>query len=178
MPIWVAPTAVITGDVAIGEESSVWHHAVLRGDMDAIVIGRQSNVQDNAVIHCDTDFPARLGDRVVVGHGAIVHGAVVEDECTVGMGSVVMTGAHIGTGSFLGGGAVVPENMKVPPRSVVVGVPAKVLKPVDDALLARIRGGALGYVDTARQSLPAREPLRGDAARRVRNGGVGGPKPR
>lgn len=165
------------GDVTVGDESSVWPNAVLRGDMDAIVIGRQSNIQDNCTVHCDEGFPARIGDRVVVGHGAIVHGATIEDEVTVGMGAIVMTGAHVGAGSYIGGGAVLTENLKVPPRSVVVGVPAKVIKATTEELVARTRRGALGYVEAARQQLPAWPPLRGDPEHRVRRaGGVGGPR--
>lgn len=165
------------GDVTVGDESSVWPNAVLRGDMDAIVIGRQSNIQDNCTVHCDEGFPARIGDRVVVGHGAIVHGATIEDEVTVGMGAIVMTGAHVGAGSYIGGGAVLTENFQVPPRSVVVGVPAKVIKATTEELVARTRRGALGYVEAARQQLPAWPPLLGDPEHRVRRaGGVGGPR--
>lgn len=166
--IWVAPTAVIAGDVTIGDESSVWHHAVLRGDLDAIVIGKQSNVQDNCVVHVDEGQPARIGDRVVVGHGAIVHGCTIEDECTIGMGAILMTGAHIGSQSYVGGGAVVTENMKVPPRSIVLGVPAKVVKPASEEHLRRIQRGWSGYVELAKRQLPAWEPMRGNPEDRVR----------
>jgi carbonic anhydrase/acetyltransferase-like protein (isoleucine patch superfamily) len=168
MPIWVAPTAVIAGDVSIGEGSSVWHHAVLRGDMDAIRIGAQSNVQDNAVVHTDEGMPATIGDRVVVGHGAIVHACTIGDEVTVGMGAIVMSGAQVGAGSYIGGGAVLTEGMVVPPRSIVVGVPAKVLKPATEEHVARTRRGALGYVEAARQQLPAWPPMVGDPALRLR----------
>jgi carbonic anhydrase/acetyltransferase-like protein (isoleucine patch superfamily) len=166
--IWVAPTAVIAGDVTIGDESSVWHHAVLRGDEDAIVIGKQSNIQDNCVVHVDLGMPTRIGDRVVVGHGAIVHGCTIEDEVTVGMGSIVMTGAHIGSQSFLGGGTVVPEGMKIPPRSIVVGVPAKVIKPATDEHVRRITDGARTYVGLARAQLPSWPPMQGRAEDRVK----------
>lgn len=167
MPIWVAPTSVIAGDVTIGEESSVWHHAVLRGDMDAIIVGRQSNVQDNCVVHTDEGSPTRIGDRVVVGHGAIVHGCTIGDEVTVGMGAIVMTGAVVGAGSYLGGGTVITEDAKIPPRSVVVGVPGKVLKPAPEDLVERTRRGALGYIEMARRSLPERAAMRGDPAKRL-----------
>jgi carbonic anhydrase/acetyltransferase-like protein (isoleucine patch superfamily) len=168
--IWLAPTAVITGDVTVGDESSVWHHAVLRGDMDAIVVGKQTNIQDNCVVHTDEGFPTRIGNRVVVGHGAIVHGCVIEDECTVGMGAIVMTGAHVGTQSYIGGGAVLTEGMKVPPRSIVLGVPAKVVKPASPEHLQRIERGWRGYVEIARQQLPAWPPMVGDPAHRVTKG--------
>lgn len=166
--IWLAPTAVIAGDVTIGDESSVWHHAVLRGDEDAVVIGRQSNIQDNCVVHVDKGFPTRIGDRVVVGHGAIVHGCTVEDEVTVGMGAVLMTGCHVGTQSFVGGGAVVTEGMNVPARSIVVGVPAKVVKQAGPEHLERIQSGWKTYLALARAQLPGWPPMKGDPAHRVR----------
>lgn len=169
--IWVAPSAVIVGDVTIGEESSVWHHAVLRGDLDAIEVGEATNIQEHCVVHVDEGRPARIGSRVVVGHGAIVHGCTIEDECTIGMGAIVMTGARIGTQSFVGGGAVVTEGMEVPPRSIVLGVPARVAKPAAQEHLARIERGWRGYVELARAQMPARPALKGSPERRVRRPG-------
>lgn len=166
MPIWVAPTAVIAGDVTVGEESSLWHHAVLRGDEDAIVVGKQSNIQDNCVVHVDHGIPCHIGDRVVVGHGAIVHGCTIEDECTIGMGAIVTSTARIGKRSFVAAGAVVPEGMVVPPESIAIGVPAKV-KPVTAELLGRIDRGWQTYITLARAQLPAWPPLEGDPAHRV-----------
>lgn len=157
MPHWVAPTAVITGPVTLGEESSVWHHAVLRADYEPITLGRQSNVQDNCVVHTDEGLPTRIGDRVVVGHGAIIHACTIGDDVTVGMGAIVMNGAEVGAGSYVGGGTVITEFMKVSPRSIVVGVPGRVVKPATEEHVARTRRGALGYVELARRSLPERK---------------------
>jgi carbonic anhydrase/acetyltransferase-like protein (isoleucine patch superfamily) len=164
--MWVAPTAVIAGDVTIGDESSVWHHAVLRGDEDAVVVGRQSNIQDNCVVHEDPGFPTHIGDRVVVGHGAIVHGCTLEDEVTVGMGAIVTSGCRVGTQSFIAAGAVLPEGTVVPPRSLALGVPAKV-RPATPENLARIDQGWRAYVALAKAQLPSWEPLQGNPALRV-----------
>lgn len=143
---WIAPTAVVLGDVRIGPESTVWYHAVIRGDTDAIRIGRGTNIQDGCVLHADPGVPCTLGDRVTVGHGAIVHGASVEDDCLIGMRAVVMNGARIGRGSLVAVGAIVTEGTDVPPGSVVMGQPAKVKRQVTDSDLARIRHAAEHYV--------------------------------
>jgi carbonic anhydrase/acetyltransferase-like protein (isoleucine patch superfamily) len=124
----------------------VWPTAVLRADNDRITIGEESNVQDGAVIHVDPGFPCTVGKRVTIGHRAVVHGATIEDECLIGMGAVVLNGAVIGAGSLVGAGAVVREGMQVPPGSLVLGVPAKVVKQVDDETRARILRGAAAYV--------------------------------
>jgi carbonic anhydrase/acetyltransferase-like protein (isoleucine patch superfamily) len=168
--MWVAPSAVIVGDVTVGDEASVWHGAVLRGDHDAIVVGRQSNIQDNCVVHVDEGLPARIGDRVVVGHGAIVHGCTIEDACTIGMGAIVTSRCVVGTQSFVAAGAVLAEGTVVPPRSVALGVPARV-QPASAEHLARIDRGWRDYVELARRQLPSREPMRGDAALRAHRAG-------
>jgi carbonic anhydrase/acetyltransferase-like protein (isoleucine patch superfamily) len=127
---FVAPTAVIIGDVEIGSGASVWFGVVLRGDVGPIRIGRRTNIQDNTVIHLDQDAPATLGDDVTIGHGAIVHGCIVESGSQVGMGAIVLSRAVIGAGSMIGAGAVVPEGTVVPPGSVVMGVPGRVRRDV------------------------------------------------
>jgi len=165
--IYVAESAVLVGDVSIGEDSSVWHYAVLRADLDAIVIGKGSNIQDHCTLHVDKDQPIRIGNGVVVGHGAIVHGCVIEDSCTIGMGAIITSGAHIGKHSYVGAGAVVTENTKVPPGSIVLGVPGKVKGPASEEHIARIRRGAEGYVKLARKSLPARPVLVGSPSARL-----------
>ena len=147
---FLVPGAVVVGDVTIGPESSVWFNAVLRGDSAPIRIGRQSNVQDACVLHADAGFPCTLGDRVSLGHGAIVHGATVEDDCLIGMRAVVMTGARIGRGSIVAVGSVVTEGMEVPPGSVVMGQPAKVKRQATERDLARIRHAAEHYVAAAK----------------------------
>ena len=147
---WIAPTAVLLGDVTIGPESTVWYHAVIRGDTDAIRIGRATNIQDGCVLHADPGVPCTLGDRVTVGHGAIVHGATVEDDCLIGMRAVVMNGARIGRGSIVAVGAIVTEGTVVPPGSVVMGQPAKVKREATEQDLARIRRAAEHYVEAGR----------------------------
>ncbi|HEV8359134.1 MAG TPA: gamma carbonic anhydrase family protein [Candidatus Thermoplasmatota archaeon] len=164
--IWVAPTAVIAGDVTVGDESSLWHHTVLRGDEDAIVVGKQSNLQDGCVVHEDRGTPTRIGDRVTVGHGAVIHGCTLEDEVTVGMGAIVTSGARVGTQSFIAAGAVIPEGMAIPARSIALGVPAKV-KPASAEHLARIDNGWRTYLALARAQLPAWPAMQGDAEHRV-----------
>lgn len=138
---FVAPTAVVIGDVLIESGASVWFGVVLRGDVNSIRIGRGTNVQDNTVIHVDADAPATLGEHVTIGHGAIVHGCTVEDGAQVGMGAIVLSHAHIGTACMVAAGAVVPEGMEVPVGSVVMGVPGRVRREVSDderrALLER-----------------------------------------
>ncbi len=123
---FVAPNAVIIGDVIIESGASVWFGVVLRGDVAPIRIGRHSNVQDNTVIHVDQDAPTTLGQHVTIGHGAIVHGCVVESGAQIGMGAIVLSHATIGSGSMVAAGAVVPEGMNVPPHAVVMGVPGRI----------------------------------------------------
>ena len=147
---YVAPSAVLVGHVQVGDDSSVWPVAVLRGDYAPIEVGSESNVQDGAVLHVDQNAPCRLGDRVTVGHRAVVHGATVEDDCLVGIGAVILTGARIGAGSLVGAGAVVPEGTQIPPGSLVLGVPGRVARAVDRALEERIRQSAANYVRYAR----------------------------
>lgn len=125
---FVAPTAVLIGDVTLHENASVWFGTVLRGDMDRIEIGARSNVQDNSTIHTDEGEPTLVGEDVTIGHNALVHSSVVENNVLIGQASVLVGGCVIGTGSIVGAGAVVPAKMTVPPRSLVVGVPGKVVR--------------------------------------------------
>jgi carbonic anhydrase/acetyltransferase-like protein (isoleucine patch superfamily) len=125
---FVAPTAVLIGDVTVHEHASVWFGTVLRGDMDRIEIGARSNVQDNTTIHTDEHEPTIVGEDVTIGHGALVHSSVIENNVLIGQASVLVGGCVIGTGSIVGAGAVVREKMVVPPRSLVVGVPATVVR--------------------------------------------------
>ncbi len=148
---WVAPTAVLVGRVRLGSTSSVWYGAVLRADAEAITVGAGSNVQDGCVVHADPGFPATIGDGVVVGHGAVVHGCTVQDGCLIGMGSTVLNGAVIGAGSMVAAGAVVLEGSQVPPGSLVAGVPAKVRRQLTDDEAAAIALGAAHYVELARR---------------------------
>ncbi|MBW8885709.1 MAG: gamma carbonic anhydrase family protein [Planctomycetia bacterium] len=141
---FVAPGAVIIGDVTIGAESSVWFGAVIRGDTEALRIGRQTNVQDGCVLHADEGFPCTLGDRVTLGHGAIVHGATVEDDCLIGMRAVVMS-------SIVAVGSIVTEGSEIPPGSVAIGQPAKVKRATTDRDRERIRHAAKHYVAAANE---------------------------
>jgi carbonic anhydrase/acetyltransferase-like protein (isoleucine patch superfamily) len=120
--------AFVIGDVTLGERVSVWPTAVLRGDTAAITVGAESNVQDGAVVHVDHGLACTVGARVAIGHRAIVHGAVVEDDVLIGMGATILNRAVIGSGSIIGAGAVVREGMVVPPNSLVVGVPGRVVR--------------------------------------------------
>ncbi|MEU5365093.1 gamma carbonic anhydrase family protein [Streptomyces sp. NPDC005925] len=123
---FVAPTASVVGDVTLHAGASVWYGAVLRGDVERISVGANSNVQDNCTLHADPGFPVTVGERVSVGHNAVVHGATVEDGCLIGMGATVLNGAVIGAGSLVAAQALVPQGMRVPAGSLVAGVPARV----------------------------------------------------
>ena len=149
--VFIAPGAVVLGDVTIGPESSVWFQAVIRGDTEMIRIGQQTNIQDACVLHADPGFPCLLGDRVTVGHAAIVHGAVVDDDVMIGMRAVVMNGARIGSGSIVAAGAVVTEGMQALPGSVVMGLPGKVVRMATETDHLRIRHAAEHYVAAARR---------------------------
>jgi carbonic anhydrase/acetyltransferase-like protein (isoleucine patch superfamily) len=126
--VFVAEGARIVGDVEIGEDSSVWFNAVIRGDILPIRVGRRTNIQDGCILHTKDGFPLSLGDEVTLGHGATAHGCTIGNLCLLGIGSVVLDGAVIGEGSVIGSGAVVPPGTVVPPHSLVLGVPGKVVK--------------------------------------------------
>jgi carbonic anhydrase/acetyltransferase-like protein (isoleucine patch superfamily) len=156
---FVAPGAAIMGDVTIGQDASVWYGAVLRGDMAPIVIGSESNLQDGTIVHVDEGMPCTVGRRVGVGHRVILHGCTVEDECLIGMGSILLNGVRIGTGSVVAAGAVIPEGMQVPPRSLVMGVPGRIVRPVDAALTERIAETWAHYVGQARAHRAGQYPV-------------------
>lgn len=143
---FVHAAAEVIGRVSLGARSSVWPHAVIRGDSEEIAVGDESNVQDGAVLHADPGFPCRLGDRVTVGHLACVHGCTVGDETLIGIGAVVLNGARIGAGSVVGAGAVVPEGVELPPGSMVLGIPGRVVRATTEAEREGLRAGALRYV--------------------------------
>jgi carbonic anhydrase/acetyltransferase-like protein (isoleucine patch superfamily) len=148
---FIAPGAVVLGDVSLGRDSSIWYNTVVRGDMAPIAIGDETNIQDLSMVHVDEGVPCTIGKRVGVGHRVILHGCTVEDECLIGMGSVILNGARIGTGSVIGASALIPEGMQVPAGSLVLGVPGKVVRKVDAALAARITGTWQHYVELAKQ---------------------------
>ena len=143
---FVHPLAYVFGDVVLGARASVWPFAVLRGDSDRISVGAESNVQDGCVLHADPGVPCTVGARVGIGHRAVVHGATVEDECLIGIGAIVLNRAVIGRGSIVGAGAVVREGMVVPPDSLVLGVPGRVVRATTDDERARIRRTVDAYL--------------------------------
>lgn len=144
--VFVAPNAVVVGAVSLAAGVSVWYGAVLRADAETITVGADTNIQDNCTVHSDPSFPAVLGARISVGHNAVLHGCVVEDDVLIGMSATVLNGARIGAGSLVAAGAVVPQGMRVPPGSLVAGVPAKVKRPLTEEERAGLKANAEGYL--------------------------------
>lgn len=142
---WIAPGAQVIGRVTLAEGVSIWFNAVLRGDNEPMTIGRDSNVQDGCVFHVDPGFPLVVGAEVTVGHKAILHGCSVGDGSLIGMGAVVMNGAKIGESCLVGANALVPEGKEFPPRSLILGQPAKLVRELDDATVALIREASARY---------------------------------
>jgi carbonic anhydrase/acetyltransferase-like protein (isoleucine patch superfamily) len=149
--VFVAPGAMVLGDVTIGAGSSVWYQAVIRGDAEAIRIGSSTNIQDMTMIHADPGVPCTVGDRVTVGHRAILHGCTVEDGCLIGMGAILLNGARVGAGSVVGAGALLLEGMEVPPGSLVVGSPARVLRLLGESARERLERSWRHYCELARR---------------------------
>jgi len=144
---FIDDSAQIIGDVEIGEDSSVWMSAVIRGDVHRIRIGRQSNIQDGTVVHVmNRTHPTTIGDQVTVGHAALLHGCTIEDRCLIGMGAILLNGAHVGSDSIVAAGTLIVEEMKVPPRSLVMGSPGKVKRTLTDAEVESILAYADRYV--------------------------------
>jgi carbonic anhydrase/acetyltransferase-like protein (isoleucine patch superfamily) len=144
--VYIDETGQVIGDVEIGDHSSVWMNAVVRGDVHVIRIGQHTNIQDNCVVHVFKEkHPTHLGDYVTVGHGVILHGCTIDSYCLIGMGAVVLNGAVVGGDSIIAAGAVVPEGMVIPPGSLVMGVPGKVRRPCTDEEKASIRTYASNY---------------------------------
>lgn len=144
--VFVAAGAVVIGDVRIGACSSVWFNAVIRADTDRVVIGERTNVQDGVIIHVDAGSPALIGSGVTIGHSAVVHGAVVEDDVLIGIGAKVLSGARIGHDSILGAGTLVTGGTVVPPRSLVLGLPGRVVRTLTDDEVSSIKVTAERYV--------------------------------
>jgi len=146
----VAKNAVVTGEVIMGEDVGVWFGCVVRGDDAPLSIGSRTNIQDLTMIHADPGVPNLIGEEVTVGHGCVLHGAEIQDRCLIGMGAILLGGSVIGEESIIGAGAVVKENMHVPPRSLVVGVPGRIVRQVTDEEVEHIRESAEGYVRNIR----------------------------
>jgi carbonic anhydrase/acetyltransferase-like protein (isoleucine patch superfamily) len=150
----VHPSAVLIGDVTLGEGVSVWPQAVLRGDYNSIRVGSGTNIQDGAVVHNDHGSPAVIGDDCVIGHRAVVHGCSIGDRCLIGIGAIILNGAQVGDDCVIGAGALVPEGKVIPPRTLVLGLPGKALRAVSDEELLRTRRGVENYRGYAKAELP------------------------
>jgi carbonic anhydrase/acetyltransferase-like protein (isoleucine patch superfamily) len=148
---WIAPGAQVVGEVHLDDQVSVWFNVVLRGDTAPIRIGARSNVQDGSVVHVDHGMPTHIGSDVVIGHGAVVHAATVEDGCLIGIRATVLSGAVIGEGSIVGAGALVTEGKVIPPRSLVLGVPGRIVRDIDDEQARKIVRQAARYVTYAQE---------------------------
>jgi carbonic anhydrase/acetyltransferase-like protein (isoleucine patch superfamily) len=145
---YIDPSAQLIGDVVVGEKSSIWPNASVRGDVHFIRIGEETNVQDNSVLHVEQGvYPLIIGNRVTVGHSVVLHGCIVEDDCLIGIGAIVLNGAKIGAGSVIAAGALVPEGMEVPAGSMAMGVPAKIRRQVSAEEQERFRVNAQHYVE-------------------------------
>jgi carbonic anhydrase/acetyltransferase-like protein (isoleucine patch superfamily) len=150
--LFVAWNAEVAGDVTLAAGTSVWFSATLRGDIERITVGRGSNVQDGVTIHVDFGLPCLVGDGVTIGHRAILHGCTVGDDCLIGMGAVILSGAVIGKESIVGAGALVTEGKSFPPRSLIVGSPAKAVRTLDEATIERIRENGRVYARLAAEA--------------------------
>ena len=149
--IVICPNAQIIGDVELGNDVSIWHGAVVRGDTDSITVGNNSNIQDNCVVHCTKGFPVKIGNNVSVGHGAVVHGCTLEDNVLIGMNATVLNGAKIAKNSIVGAGAVVSEGKEFPEGSLILGVPAKLIKQLSPEQIDMIQHNADNYVKLSKQ---------------------------
>lgn len=143
--VFIADTATVVGDVEIGEYSSVWYGAVIRADNNTVKLGKNVNVQDGAIIHVDADAPTTIGDNVTIGHGAIVHGCTVGDNVLIGMGAILLSGCRIGSNCMVAGGAMVTGKTVVPDGSMIMGMPAKTIKPLSEEYLEEIHYAAEEY---------------------------------
>jgi len=143
---FVAPNATVLGDVTIGESASVWYHAVLRGDINRITVGRGTSVQDGSVLHLSAEYGCHIGEYVTVGHMAMLHACTIGDECLIGMGAIILDGAEIGARSIVGAGALVTQGKKIPPGSMVLGSPAKVVRELSAEEQSGLREWAERYV--------------------------------
>lgn len=144
--VFIAPNTNILGKVTIGRNSSVWFQSVLRGDVDEIIIGENSNIQDACILHCVEGYPVKMGNNVSLGHGVILHGCTIGNNVLVGMRATVLTGAIIGNNCLIAAGALVSENMIIPDNSLVIGMPAKVKKEINDSQIALINKTSDNYV--------------------------------
>ena len=152
---YIAESAVIKGDVKIGDDSSVWHTAVIRGDLAPVEIGRGSNIQEMCVLHVDTDYGVKIGDGVTIGHGAVIHGCTIGDNTLVGMGAIILNGAEIGSNCIIGAGALVTGGTQIPDGSMALGSPAKVKRELTEDEKKSNAANAAEYIKLAADSLKA-----------------------
>ncbi len=152
--VFTAIGARIIGDVTIAAHANIWYNAVVRGDVNCIVIGEYTNIQDNCTIHVADPNPCKVGNFVTVGHGAILHGCIVKSNCLIGMGAIVLNGAVIGENSIIGAGSLIAENKIIPPNSLVVGAPGRVIRTVTVEEIVAIRESALEYHKLAQRHIP------------------------
>ena len=157
--LWIAPDATVIGRVRLGREVGIWFGAVLRGDNEPIVVGARTNLQEHVIIHTDPGFPVTVGTGCTIGHRALLHGCTVGDNSLIGMGAIVLNGARIGNNSLVGAGALVTEGKEFPDGALIVGSPAKVVRMLDDAAIARLRKSADHYVANAARFRTGLRPL-------------------
>lgn len=150
---YIAPGAVVLGDVEMKEDVSIWYHATVRGDKESIFIGRGSNIQDNCVVHTGAEYPVTIGENVTIGHSAVIHGCAIGDNSLIGMGAILMNGSVVGKNCIVGAGALVTEGMKIPDNSVAVGNPAKVVRRTTEEDIAANLRNAASYVEDAKLSV-------------------------
>ena len=148
---WIAPSAVLVGDVVVGAEAGIWFGVVARGDIERISIGARTNVQENVVLHTDRGYPLDIGDNCTIGHSAIVHGCSIGDNTLIGMGATVLNGARIGRNCLIGANALITEGKEIPDHSMVVGAPGKVIRQIDEAGVASLAASAERYVRNAKR---------------------------
>ena len=148
---WIAPTAVLVGDVVVGAEAGIWFGVVARGDIETITIGARTNVQENCVLHTDTGYPLEIGNNCTIGHSAVVHGCTIGDNSLIGMGATVLNGARIGRNCLIGANALITENKVIPDNSMVLGAPGKVVRAIDAAGVENLAASAERYVRNARR---------------------------
>lgn len=148
---WIAPTAVVIGNVHLGENVGIWFGSVLRGDNEPITIGANTNIQENCVFHSDPGFPVNIGEGCTIGHKAMIHGCTIGENSLIGMGATVLNGAKIGNNCLIGAGALVPEGKEIPDNSLVVGMPGKVIRELDETAVAGLKRSAEHYVANAKR---------------------------
>ncbi len=148
---WIAPDANLIGRIRMGEDTSIWFGCTLRGDRDVITVGDRSNVQEHTIMHTDPGFPLDIGADCTIGHGVILHGCIIGENCLIGMGATILNGAKIGANSLVGANALITEGKEFPPNSLIVGSPARAIKQLDEAASERLRRSAVNYVENSRR---------------------------